>query len=64
MSVGLKHAGEFKCKASIKISLQINGVTVIGDLTDFTGEVKENYLAQFKSIVSELEQQNELIKNS
>ena len=64
----LKHTEELSNGASQIIDLEISiqeGVTVSYEVTNkLDSTVNEDVLKMFKSIVSELEQQNKLIKNS
>ncbi len=63
MDIALEHTGEYSNGSSKSIILHIDNYCS-KELTTITGEVREDVLNQLKEVVSELEQQNQLIKNS
>ena len=66
MDITLKHFGSYGGKAatSIELTVKSNETTILEDVTNMDGSVDESLIQQLEYIVSELKEQNELIKNS
>ena len=66
MNITLKHIGNYGNSASkiIEFNVDCGSVGISQEVTNFDGTIDESLIQQLESIVSDLKQQNELIKNS